>query len=85
MAIVCLINEQEFYSQHYMDENFAQDINSWANELEKKEKEAKAKAAETSSKKDYWRTPWSKLSVSSIKFLRAFDEFDEIEDSAEKV
>lgn len=85
MAIVGLINEQEFYSQHYMDENFAQDISSWASGLEKKEKEAKFKAAEASSKKDCWRTPWSRLSASSVKFLRAFDEFDEIEDSAEKV
>lgn len=85
MAIVGLINEQEFYSQHYMDENFAQDISSWASGLEKKEKEAKSKAAETSSKKDHWRTPWSRLSASSVKFLRVFDEFDEIEDQAEKV
>lgn len=40
MAFVGIINEQEFYSQHYLDENLSGDIAGWVKEKEAKEKES---------------------------------------------
>lgn len=41
MAFVGIINEQEFYSQHYLDENLSGDIAGWVKEKEAKEKESR--------------------------------------------
>ncbi|WP_304856516.1 hypothetical protein [uncultured Parasutterella sp.] len=90
MALEGIINEQEFFSQHYLDENLQQEIAPWAKEQEDKEKEArsafeKSAAANAGQKADYLRTPWAQLSSSAGRILKRMQEAVEIADASVRV
>lgn len=80
MAFEGIINEQEFYSQHYLDENLLSDIKPWEEELEKKEKDSKAALADGSAKnkEQEWRTPWSRLNAAAPKLLKKISDLENL-------
>lgn len=90
MALEGIINEQEFFSQHYLDENLQQEVAPWAKEREDKEKEARAAfeksaAANLGQKADYLRTPWAQLSSSAGRILKKMQEAEAFEDLSDRV
>lgn len=93
MAFVGIINEQEFYSQHYLDENLSGDIAGWVKEKEAKEKESReafnklteAEKIGRDPNLEIERTPWSKLNSEAVKLLRRMNETQSIKDQRTKV
>lgn len=93
MAFVGIINEQEFYSQHYLDENLSGDIAGWVKEKEAKEKESReafnklteAEKIGRDPNLEIERTPWSKLNSEAVKLLRRMNEAQSIKDQRTKV
>lgn len=93
MAFIGIINEQEFYSQHYLDENLSGDIANWVKEKDNKEKESReafnkrpeAERIGRNQNLEIERTPWSKLSTEAVKLLRRMDETKSIKDLSERV
>lgn len=93
MAFVGIINEQEFYSQHYLDENLSGDITSWVKEKETKEKESReafnklteAEKVGRDANLEIERTPWSKLNSEAVKLLRRMNDAQSIKDLRTKV
>lgn len=61
MNLIGLTNENDFYSQHYLNEIFSGDIKSHLEAWQQRENDALARAVTEQDKKHAWRTPFKQL------------------------
>lgn len=89
MAFEGIINENEFYSQHYLDENLNEDIKAWQKEQDskrRKEKEEGLGEASSSQTQSFEEAAdVALLTSSAARLLKQIDEVGKISDTAERV
>lgn len=89
MALVGIINENEFYSNHYLDEVFSSDIRSvlepWqAQEQAARDEERAARALGKTVEPGY-RAPWSQIASLASGYFRQLSEQEKQRDIAQQL
>lgn len=74
MDWIGIINENEFYSQHYLSEIFSGDVRGVLDAWTQREQQAREAARAADKREPDWRTPWGRLNALARDSLQQMEE-----------